>query len=251
MKFVEAVQGRNLYKIIDDSSFETRKIVVNEKCDYCNQIRSFIYERSYVDSKPTILFSNEHYVDDSVAMYCGECPECKEKHFAVFVSTDKGYESIGFYPGIFSRIEEVDEYSNILDEKQRKNLTMAIRSSRLGMSVGSFAYIRRLLESLVEKVLIENAIPVDSNNQFKDLLRKAEKVTPIFPDELSEAKAGLYSFLSEGLHKWTDEECARYYPIVEFAVFSILEFLKNQREKKKRIAELQQAIGKMNNEKRS
>ena len=251
MKFVEVVQGRYLYKTLNNSSLKSNKIVVNEKCDYCDQIRSFTYERSLVDSKPRIHFANDHYVDNSVMMYCGECPECEEKHFAVFVLTDKGYESIGFYPGIFARIEEVDKYSNCLDEKQRENLVMAIRSNRLGMSVGSFAYIRRLLESLVEKVLIENTIHVDSHDQFKDLLCKAEKVTPLFPDELSDTKTGLYSFLSEGVHKWTDEECAQYYPLVEFAVFSILEFLKNQKEKKKRIVQLQQAIGKMNNEKRS
>lgn len=247
MKFVEAVQGRFLYRIIDSSFLKANKKVVNEKCVFCKQIRSFTYERSVVDSKPRIHFANEHYVDNSVVMYCGECPECEEKHFAVFVSTDKGYESIGYYPGIFARIDEVDKYNDCLDEEQRENLVMAIRSSRLGRS---FVYIRRLLESLVKKVLLDNNVSFEPQAQFKDLLRNAEKITPLFPTEFSDAKTGLYGFISEGIHNWTDEECAQYYPLVEFAVFSVLEYLKSQRENKKRITQLQQAIGSMKNAQR-
>lgn len=244
MPFSEIINKKLLYKTVSSSAVDWEERIVNEWCFECEHEMSFCYKRERV-TVPRFFQSDSN--DNSIALYGGNCPKCGERHYAVFVNDGSSYQSIGFYPGIFSRIESIDIYDKVLSDKQQSDLIMAIRSGRLGMYAGSFVYFRRLLESLVESILNNKEC---EKTGFNEKLRCAEEIVSLFPEDFDDIKGSFYKFISEGIHKWTDEECSRQYPLAEYAVTRILDHYKQKKENENRNKELRKVIGENNNSKR-
>lgn len=249
MEICNVIRNKELYHLVGNRTVGFgEKIVVNEKCKSCSGIMSFSYRKEeVVDNECSYMDDNE---DCSIIVLRGICPNCEERHYAVFVLTDDGYESIGFYPEIFSAFDFDSKYSSVLTSEQLSDLGMASKANSLGMGIASFVYLRRVLESLVNKVLDDNQVSCKHLNSFKDKLKEAEKFVPLFPERFGDVKGRLYNFISEGVHSWSEEECLRLYSLAEYVVISVLDYYKKQKEESEKTEELQKRIGEFNNSKR-
>lgn len=246
MDVSSVIEEKALYSLIDDKDYDSETIVVNEKCSGCKKAMSFPYKQERV------LDGDYGYLgvgDDSIVVLRGKCPKCEEPHYSVFAKTEEGLESIGFFPGVLVLDNRALEYSNVLTDNQLSDFTMAIKSHSLGLNVASFVYFRRLLESLVVKILEDNDVDCSSLKSFKDKLSKAEEFVPLFEDDFKDVKIAFYGFISEGVHKWTEVECGRQYGIAFYAITRVLDHYKAEKENEEKTSELKNAIGKFTSSK--
>lgn len=125
-----------------------------------------------------------------------------------------------------------------------KELNTAYGLASHGVGVGSFIYLRRVFE-----LLVEEARQLASNEEGWDQKlfiesRMKERITLLsmhLPSFLVE-NAGMYSILSKGVHELTEEECLNYFPAMKAGIELILDEKVEENLKKARLSEAKKAI---------
>ena len=121
-----------------------------------------------------------------------------------------------------------------------------------GIGIGSFVYLRRVFERLVEAARSAADPSGEREAEFRKM-RMADRVSELaayLPPAVVRYKDA-YGILSLGLHELTEAECKRYFPIVRAAVITMLEQKYEAAEKAKVTAELDRAVAAIANETRS
>ena len=134
-------------------------------------------------------------------------------------------------------------------------MTRGIGLAAHGVGIGSFVYIRRVFENLIEEA---HQLTKKDGGLDEDAYKKArmdEKIELLknhLPDFLVENKV-LYSILSKGIHELTEEECLQYFETVKIGIEQILDEKIIQKEKAEKAARakesIQNAHGKINGKK--
>lgn len=124
--------------------------------------------------------------------------------------------------------DKLKKFRKILPKERQKELTRAIGLAANGIGIGSFVYLRRLVEFLVneayEQAKSESESGVPAEDKFQEL-RMQERIVALsgyLPEFLVENKK-LWGILSKGVHELTEQECADRIPLVEAAIEMILE----------------------------
>lgn len=163
-------------------------------------------------------------------------------NFYVQIHYDKGQdfiEKVGQYPSVADiQIAQIKQYSKVLDKQYMRDFTKAIGLAANGIGTGSFVYLRRIFEYLVNeasKEAIKNG-DVDAQ-QFttSKMDNKLKMLENYLPDVLKDNKP-LYGVLSKGIHELPEEECLKYFSVVREIIELILderEFTRQREEKKK------------------
>ena len=150
-------------------------------------------------------------------------------------------KKIGQYPSMKDmQFFECTEYKKILRDNY-KDYTMALGLNASGVGCGSFLYLRRVFEFIVEKMHKECLNQNDwdekqyEQNRFNERIKMLEKYKKckIMPDELDKFREKLYGVLSKGVHESTDIECTDLFPSLRVAIDIIL----NEEVKRKKNAE--------------
>ncbi|MDY7993401.1 hypothetical protein UY286_21410 [Paenibacillus polymyxa] len=136
-------------------------------------------------------------------------------------------------------------YRKLLGKEGYKEFNRAIGLSSHGIGIGSFVYLRRIFERLIEEAHQE-AVSEDSNWNEENYIRSRmqEKISilkdylPIF---LTKAK-GLYPILSKGIHELSEEECQEMFPAIKLGIELILDERIEQINRKNKIKEAEKAI---------
>lgn len=164
------------------------------------------------------------------------------------------FQKIGQYPSIATlHISKVKAYDRILGKEQLREFTRAIGLAANGVGIGSFIYLRRIFEMLIndafQKATTEGIIRAENYNK----LRMADRIGLLkdyLPSFLSENKE-LYSILSLGLHSLDENTCLQHFEVVKVGIELILdekveEYNKQQKMKDaaKRIEALKNSIDK-------
>ncbi|WP_153127486.1 hypothetical protein [Peribacillus tepidiphilus] len=132
---------------------------------------------------------------------------------------------MGQYPSMASiEIHTIEKYRKVLSNDYR-DFSKAIGLFSHGVGAGSFVYLRRIFENLIEEKRKDAA----ENSTWDDLLfqksRMDEKIQ-ILEEHLPEVlvqNRKLYSILSKGIHEMTEEECLDLFPEVKLAIELILD----------------------------
>ena len=81
------------------------------------------------------------------------------EEFYVYVDYDeeqKIFQKIGQYPSIASfHISQIKKYDKVLNKEKLKEFTRAIGHAANGVGIGSFVYLRRIFEQLIEEAHIK------------------------------------------------------------------------------------------------
>lgn len=118
-----------------------------------------------------------------------------------------------------------------------------------GIGIGSFVYLRRIFEGLIQKhreELEQQSGPVEGFDGMK-IDQKIAALKETLPTALVENKAA-YGILSAGIHELDEETCKKYFPIVRQAIIAILEEDLQRREKEKAAQDLRNEIAKISGE---
>lgn len=156
---------------------------------------------------------------------------------------------IGQYPSMADmQYLQSDKYRRIL-KKHYRDYSLALGLLASGVGCGSFIYLRRVLEFLVER-LHKECIELEKWNEeeyqkcdFNNKIRMIEHFGKvIIPSELEPVRKKIYGVLSKGVHQSSDQECMEVFPYVKYALELIMDEQIVQLEKKEKLSELQKRL---------
>ena len=133
------------------------------------------------------------------------------QHFIIFdlITTDDKIIKVGQYPSVADLvIPEIAKYKPVLGTQYRE-FSKAIGLFAHGIGIGSFVYLRRIIENLVFDKYNEVSENLEiSNTEFMRLKfdEKIEALKPYLPEVLV-ANKNIYGIVSKGIHELSEEEC--------------------------------------------
>ncbi|MBY0117870.1 hypothetical protein [Paenibacillus xylanexedens] len=171
-----------------------------------------------------------------------------ESHLVIFhfwVSKSSPYQiemkKTGQLPSVADLLSaDTKKYRSILDRTDNHELNKAIGLYSHGVGIGSFVYLRRIFENLIEKAHQQAIQNTEWEEEEYNRARMNEKVGMLsnyLPHFLVENRQ-IYSILSKGIHELTEDECLSAFGAVRLAIELILdeEIAKKESEKKRQQA---------------
>ena len=161
------------------------------------------------------------------------------------ITTEKEIIKIGQFPSYASiSVVNIEKYKSLLKDEFAE-FSKAIGLFSHGIGIGSFVYLRRIIENLVYKMYENNKSELQiKENEFYYELSFKEKITSLegyIPDFLVENR-NLYSILSKGIHELSEEECKEYFPQLKLAIELILDDLLAKKIRRKKEKELSKFV---------
>jgi hypothetical protein len=158
-------------------------------------------------------------------------------------------KKIGQYPSMADmQFFECKKYSKILKENYR-DYTMALGLYASGVGCGSFLYLRRIFEIMVEEFHKECLLQDTWDEEefqglhFNEKIQKIEAYGKcIIPNELNEVRNVLYGVLSKGVHESSEDECKELFPYVKQAIDIMLDTKIAQREREDKLKEMRNKL---------
>lgn len=150
------------------------------------------------------------------------------------IVTDDKIIKIGQYPSVADLvIPEIAKYKSVLGTQYRE-LSKAVGLFAHGIGIGSFVYLRRIIEKLVfdkySEVADRISIPREEFEHHKFDV-KIETLKEFLPNILVENK-NVYGIVSKGIHELSEDECLEMFPYVRAGIELILDDLLAERERK-------------------
>lgn len=162
--------------------------------------------------------------------------------FQVFGRT---IQKIGQLPSLADLcMYDVQKYSGVLEKKYFRELTKAIGLAAHGVGVGSFVYLRRIFESLIDDAHKVASLASDWDEAAFLKGRVADRIEMLsheLPDFLVENRA-MYGILSKGVHELSEEECLNAFPIVKLGIEIILDAKLEETARKEKLAKAKKSI---------
>ncbi|KKU39174.1 MAG: hypothetical protein UX55_C0043G0011 [Candidatus Azambacteria bacterium GW2011_GWE2_46_45] len=170
------------------------------------------------------------------------------EYFIYYLKTKDSLLKIGQWPSVADfQIPQAEKYRKIIGEEEYKEFTRGIGLSAHGVGIGSFVYLRRVFENLIEEA---HASVQGANKGFlnEDYLRarmddKIQMVKDYLPDFLVENRS-LYAILSKGIHDLSENECLQYFETVKIGIEQILDEKIIKKEKADKALKAREAIQK-------
>jgi hypothetical protein len=157
---------------------------------------------------------------------------------------------IGQYPSLADlNSDKIKKYRKILGDKYEE-FSRAVGLASHGVGIGSFVYLRRIFENLIEEAHQE-AIKTNSCNE--DDYRKSrmderiELLKDSLPDFLVENKV-IYSILSKGIHELSENECLKYFDPVKIGIELILDEKLEKLDREAKIKEAKKSLSEIHSE---
>ena len=158
------------------------------------------------------------------------------QHFIIFdlITTDDKIIKVGQYPSVADLvIPEIAKYKPVLGTQYRE-FSKAIGLFAHGIGIGSFVYLRRIIENLVFDKYNEVSENLEiSNTEFMRLKfdEKIEALKPYLPEVLV-ANKNIYGIVSKGIHELSEEECREMFPYIKAGIELIVDSLLAEKERK-------------------
>jgi len=116
-----------------------------------------------------------------------------------------------------------------------------------GIGVGSYVYLRRIIERLIEKAKC-NAIEAGTISEEQYLQSKVvERIKLLkgyLPDILSENTV-IYGIISKGIHELSEQDCIEFFPVLQECIFMILQKWDEERKRAETEKQLSSALSKI------
>jgi hypothetical protein len=179
------------------------------------------------------------------------CCSRDEKHeieiiFRVFPA-EYSFLKIGQFPSIASLTKgEITKYRKILGDKFNE-FSRGVGLISHGVGIGSFVYLRRVFENLIEEAHQEakkNAGWSEDVYIKSRMDEKIELLKSLLPNFLVKNKA-LYGILSKGIHELAEQECLEIFPVVKLGIELILDEKLKQKEQEEKVKQGEQLINKV------
>lgn len=173
-----------------------------------------------------------------------------KKHQLYFLFQVRGrtMQKIGQFPSLATlNLYDVKQYSSVLKSDSFRELTKAIGLAAHGVGIGSFVYLRRIFEGLVEEAHVvarAEASWVEATYQQARMSEKIQLLAGHLPKFLVDNRV-LYGVLSKGVHELSEAECLAAFPAIKLGIEIVLDAKLRAAAEQKKLAAAAQAIQKL------
>jgi len=186
-----------------------------------------------------------------VRFVCSRDSEYTLIYFFSFIE-DK-LTKIGQFPSMADlAATDIKKYAKVLGKDKYREFSKSIGLVAHGVGIGSFVYLRRIFEDLIEEAHTEakESSSWDENNYREN--RVSDKIVMLkdYVPHFLVKNRNMYGILSKGIHELSEEECLQHFPIMKNGIELILdekiekiESQKKIKETGKSIAQLHQSLG--------
>lgn len=184
--------------------------------------------------------------------------QCARNHshslnFILYLSgEDHSLQKVGQNPSVADlNMHDVKKYSSVLSKQYFNELKKAIGLVAHGVGVGSFVYLRRIFENLIEEARIEAAKDDSFDEQAFRTARMNDKIKMLsghLPPFLVENHQ-LYGILSKGVHELSEQECLDAFPVVKVGIELILDEHIVEKQRKDKIEATRKALAALSSKK--
>lgn len=168
-------------------------------------------------------------------------------HIYIFRIKNSKLIKIGQSPSVSDLAKKEIEKYRAFNENIYKELNRAIGLSSYGIGVGSFVYLRRIIEKHIVSPILQNLLEREEITQDdlyqSDFKKKIDLAKNHLPEFLVENKK-IYSILSKGIHQLEEKECNDLFPILKTSIEIILD---EKIERQKRELKNKQIAQQLNN----
>ena len=187
----------------------------------------------------------------TVLNYCCSKDESHILTFVVFL-TEKSIIKIGQYPS-YADIEkpQIKRFKNILKNYYSEiNTAIALYSCHIG--IGSFVYLRRIVEKLVYDAfkqaeqlgcITEKEFEYQADGKHRNGMEEKIRLLRGFLPDLMTDNPKVYGIVSKGVHELSEQECLKYFPVIKDGIVIILDDLLSKIEKSEAEAEYKKSLG--------
>ena len=214
--------------------FEYINSEVHEKTGY--EVTAMYFDTENRSRKPTNTqkfrcFLNKRYV------LTYRCTRDRQQTILFdLVVTDDKIIKIGQYPTVADLvIPEIAKYKSVLKEQYRE-FSKAVGLFAHGIGIGSFVYLRRIIENLVFDKYCEAKTNLSiSEEDFKS--KKFDEKIVILSNYLPSilvTNKNVYGIVSKGIHELSEEECRNMFPYIKAGIELILDDLLADKERKEK-----------------
>ena len=162
-----------------------------------------------------------------------------------FVTHGDEIIKIGQYPSLADMATgDTSQFEKALGKTRLHELNKAIGLAAHGVGIGSYVYLRRVFESLIEdahqEALGDSGWDEDAyqKSRMKEKVALLKKHLPEFIVQHPE----LYGILSLGVHELTEDECKKNFEALKSGILVIAEEKLHEIQRAKRYKEASQAI---------
>lgn len=163
----------------------------------------------------------------------GRLENCEHNFYAIFKRYNDELLKIGQYPSKADMdFGELDDSYKELPNNLRNELGTSIGLYAHGVGIGSFVYLRRIFENLVEEAhqKANQEQDWDEDNYIQSRMTEKIKLLSNFLPIRLVNSANLYGILSKGLHELSENECRKHYSLVRQAIQLILKQKHEEKE---------------------
>lgn len=171
----------------------------------------------------------------------------KKEHQLYFLFQVRGrtIQKIGQFPSLATlNLYDVRQYTSVLSKDSFREFTKAIGLAAHGVGVGSFVYLRRIFEGLIEEAHKQALLtPGWDEGEFAKgrMSEKIQSLTAYLPKFLVEHRS-LYGILSKGVHELTEDECLKAFPVVKLGIEIVLDAKLREQQERNKLEEASRAI---------
>lgn len=170
-------------------------------------------------------------------------------YHSYYFKEGKFFTKVGQFPSVSDfQIPQAEKYRKILGEEEYKELTRGIGLASHGVGIGSFVYLRRVFENLIEEAHLKAQAEIKGFSDDEYLKARMDDKIKIVKDYLPEflvENRSLYGILSTGIHNLTEDECLKYFETVKIGIEQILDEKIVQKEKADKASRAREAIQKV------
>lgn len=225
---------------LENSNFYDYIKTIDSYCVKCNKDTTFISRNTdnvllkqfgtliKSDNKRSTLINYLNQIGAIVRSF--KCPRClnSKLHDLFFIFKVDGDKliKIGQYPSIADLSNpETIKYKKINKEIYQE-LNRAIGLASHGIGIGSFVYLRRIIEKYILKPeldgLIKDESILESDVIKADFKAKINLAKDHIPSFLANNKK-IYLILSKGIHELSESDCLEYFDILRNSIEIILD----------------------------
>ena len=181
-----------------------------------------------------------------IIVFSFECAMDNTHHLDYVVRTEGNkMVKIGQFPSVADlAFPLLEDYKNDLDKQSRNELRRALGLHAQGIGVGSYIYLRRIFERILEtarqQAKVENTIDLSEYDRMR-VVERIKLLKDYLPAMISSNPA-IYGIVSKGVHELSEEECLKYFPVLRDCVLMILEQWAEKRKKQEMAKNLQASI---------
>jgi hypothetical protein len=216
---------------------------VDGHCPNCNRASTFtVHGQSIPSGDPWNRISARHAFD-AMSIRCTRNTDHRVLYH--FLINKMIVQKVGQFPSLADIAnDEIVQYRKVMSRADAQEFHKAIGLAAHGVGIGSFVYLRRVFERLVNSRYQEFRTTEGWKDEDFYRLRMNEKIELLkdhLPDFLVK-NSRIYSILSIGLHALEEEDCLGYFELMKQSIIYILEDDKKKKEELSLRAKFSNAI---------